>query len=115
MCILFARSTLTGLHSSLFLSLAQRCPVTATMDGVEGYTELLASVAGPGFARSIFLFSQTFFISEPNQRSRSCLICLVPLFSSVAANDLGTAAAVVHSPCVDPVTYGGSHLGQIHR
>ncbi|KAM0877872.1 hypothetical protein ACQ4PT_035221 [Festuca glaucescens] len=54
------------------------------MDGVESYTELLASVAGSGFAR-------------------------------VAANDLGTAAAVVHSPCVDPVSNGGSHLGQIHR
>ncbi|KAM0856398.1 hypothetical protein ACQ4PT_049201 [Festuca glaucescens] len=54
------------------------------MDGVESYTELLASVAGSGFAR-------------------------------VAANDLGTAAAVVHSPCVDPVSNGGSHLAQIHR
>ncbi|KAM0869793.1 hypothetical protein ACQ4PT_040438 [Festuca glaucescens] len=54
------------------------------MDGVESYTELLASVAGSGFAR-------------------------------VAANDLGTAASVVHSPCVDPVSNGGSHLGQIHR
>ncbi|KAM0869794.1 hypothetical protein ACQ4PT_040438 [Festuca glaucescens] len=53
------------------------------MDGVESYTELLASVAGSGFAR-------------------------------VAANDLGTAASVVHSPCVDPVSNGGSHLGQIH-
>ncbi|KAK1653473.1 hypothetical protein QYE76_071278 [Lolium multiflorum] len=84
MCIFFAGPTPTGRHSFSFLSLARRCSVTAAMDGVGSYTELLASVAGPGFA-------------------------------SVAANDLGTAAAVVHSPCVDPVSYGGSHLGQIHR
>jgi hypothetical protein len=44
------------------------------MDGLGSYTELLASVAGPGFARSVFTFFQTLFISEPNQKLRSCLI-----------------------------------------